>query len=171
MSAEYMTAPMSSSEFRELHGKSAIVTGSTSGIGLGIATALARAGMKILLNGFGKAGEIEALRSDLVNAYGVPVMYSAADVSKSDEIKGMVLLAEKEFGGVDVLVNNAGLQHVEAVETFPPEKWDAILAINLTSSFHTTRHVVPMMKARRWGAHHQCGVGAWARRVTRSPGR
>ncbi len=136
---------------RELAGKRAIVTGSTSGIGLGIATAFAKAGMHVMLNGFGKAEEIEAIRAGLAKSYGVTVLYSAADMSKPAEISAMVLAAEQAFGGVDVLVNNAGIQHVEAVETFPPEKWDAILAINLSSAFHATRHVVPMMKARKWG--------------------
>jgi 3-hydroxybutyrate dehydrogenase len=135
----------------ELAGKRAIVTGSTSGIGLGIATAFAKAGMHVMLNGFGNAEEIEAIRAGLAKSYGVTVLYSAADMSKPAEITAMVLAAEQSLGGVDVLVNNAGIQHVEAVETFPPEKWDAILAINLSSAFHATRHVVPMMKARKWG--------------------
>jgi 3-hydroxybutyrate dehydrogenase len=135
----------------ELAGKRAIVTGSTSGIGLGIATAFAKAGMHVMLNGFGKADEIEAVRAELVRSYGVTVVYSAADMSKPAEITAMVDTAMQTLGGVDVLVNNAGIQHVEAVETFPPEKWDAILAINLSSAFHTTRRVVPMMKAQKWG--------------------
>ncbi len=136
---------------REMAGKGAIVTGSTSGIGLGIATAFAKAGINVMLNGFGHADEIEAIRADLARSYGVTVLYSAADMSKPSEIVAMVQTAEQSFGGVDILVNNAGIQHVEAVETFPPEKWDAILAINLSSAFHTTRRVVPSMKARKWG--------------------
>jgi 3-hydroxybutyrate dehydrogenase len=136
---------------RELAGKRAIVTGSTSGIGLGIATAFAKAGMSVVLNGFGNTEEIEAIRAELSRTYGVAALYSAADMSKPSDIAAMVQTAEQTFGGVDVLVNNAGIQHVEAVETFPPEKWDAILAINLSSAFHTTRRVVPMMKARKWG--------------------
>jgi 3-hydroxybutyrate dehydrogenase len=135
----------------ELAGKRAIVTGSTSGIGLGIATAFAKAGMSVVLNGFGDATEIELIRAELSRTYGVTVLYSSADMSKPADITAMVQTAEQTFGGVDVLVNNAGIQHVEAVETFPPEKWDAILAINLSSAFHATRRVVPMMKAHKWG--------------------
>jgi NTE family protein len=135
----------------QLAGKSAIVTGSTSGIGLGIATAFAKAGMNVMLNGFGNAEEIEAIRTELARSCGVTALYSAADMSKPAEIAAMVQAAGRAFGGVDVLVNNAGIQHVEAVETFPPERWDAILAINLSSAFHSTRAVVPMMKARNWG--------------------
>ena len=135
----------------ELTGKRAIVTGSTSGIGLGIATAFAKSGMNVMLNGLGKAEEIEGIRANLASSHGVSVIYSAADMSKPADIAAMVQAAERAFGGVDVLVNNAGIQHVEAVETFPPEKWDAILAINLSSAFHATRRVVPMMKARNWG--------------------
>lgn len=137
--------------FGELRGKSAVVTGSTSGIGLGIANTFARAGMKIVLNGFGAAAEIEAIRAEMAKSFNVPIFYSAADMSKPEEIEDMIRLAESEFGCVDVLVNNAGIQHVEAVETFPPAKWDAILAINLSSAFHTTRFVLPKMKARKWG--------------------
>jgi 3-hydroxybutyrate dehydrogenase len=135
----------------KLAGKRAIVTGSTSGIGLGIATAFATAGMNVMLNGFGNAEEIEAIRAELSKSSGVTVLYSPADMSKPGEIVTMVQAAMQAFGGVDVLVNNAGIQHVEAVETFPPEKWDAILAINLSSAFHATRAVVPMMKAQKWG--------------------
>jgi 3-hydroxybutyrate dehydrogenase len=135
----------------ELAGKRAIVTGSTSGIGLGIATAFAKAGMHVMLNGFGNAEEIEAIRAELARSCGVTVLYSAADMSKPADITAMVATATQALGGVDVLVNNAGIQHVEAVETFPPEKWDAILAINLSSAFHATRGVVPMMKAQKWG--------------------
>jgi 3-hydroxybutyrate dehydrogenase len=151
MSAQALSSQTVPDGIRELAGKRAIVTGSTSGIGLGIATAFAKAGMSVVLNGFGDAAEIETIRAELASAYGVTVLYSAADMSKPAEITAMVHAAEQAFGGVDVLVNNAGIQHVEAVETFPPEKWDAILAINLSSAFHTTRRVVPMMKARKWG--------------------
>lgn len=134
-----------------LSGKSAIVTGSTSGIGLGIAKALAMAGTNVMLNGFGDASEIEVVRSDIEISHDVKVLYSGADMSKPTQIYQMVDEATTAFGHVDVLVNNAGIQHVEAIETFPPEKWDAIMAINLSSAFHTTRAVVAGMKQRRWG--------------------
>jgi 3-hydroxybutyrate dehydrogenase len=135
----------------ELAGKSAIVTGSTSGIGLGIARAFAEAGMNVMLNGLGDAEEIERTRAALEEDYGVAAAYSAADMSKPDEIVAMVEGARRAFGQVDVLVNNAGIQHVEAVETFPVAKWDAIIAIDLSSAFHGIRAVVPAMKARKWG--------------------
>ncbi len=136
---------------RELAGKAAMVTGSTSGIGLGIARAFAAAGMNILLNGFGDKNEVEAIRTELAKSYDVKIAYSAADMSKPNEIAGMVEQATATFGAVDVLVNNAGIQHVEAIETFPVAKWDAIIAINLSSAFHATRAVIPEMKARKWG--------------------
>jgi 3-hydroxybutyrate dehydrogenase len=151
MLAHSLSSVTSSNITRELAGKRAIVTGSTSGIGLGIATAFAKAGMHVMLNGFGNKEEIEAIRAELARSYGVTVLYSAADMSRPAEIASMVQTAVQALGDVDVLVNNAGIQHVEAVETFPPEKWDAILAINLSSAFHATRHVVPMMKAQKWG--------------------
>ncbi len=135
----------------ELHGRSAIVTGSTSGIGLGIAQAFAAAGMNVMLNGFGDKAEIERTRSTLAETFGVAVAYSAADMSKPADIAAMVTDTRKAFSQVDVLVNNAGIQHVEAIETFPPEKWDAIIAINLSSAFHATRAVVAEMKVRKWG--------------------
>ncbi len=131
--------------------KNAIVTGSTSGIGLGIATALARQGMNLMLNGFGDLQEIEQIRAGLAETYGVHVLYSDADMSKPAAIEAMVEQAQAAFGQIDVLVNNAGIQHVSPVEDFPPEKWDAILAINLSSAFHTTRLLLPGMKARGWG--------------------
>src|SRR6476659_4463671 len=109
--------------------KSALVTGSTSGIGLGIAEALARSGMDVMLNGFGEARAIERLRADLASTHGVNVAYSAADMSKPPEVRGMVEQATRELGRVDVLVNNAGIQHTASVQDFPVEKWDAILAI------------------------------------------
>ena len=130
-----------------LKGKTALVTGSTSGIGLGVALELARQGANIVLNGF---GDVDAPRSQL-QALGVRVGYHSADMSKPNEIAGMMSYAEREFGGVDVLVNNAGIQHVAPVEDFPVEKWDAIIAINLSSAFHTSRLVLPQMKARNWG--------------------
>ena len=140
-----------SSMGRALAGKIAIVTGSTSGIGLGIAQSFAAAGMNVMLNGFGNMEEIEKIRTELTMTYDVRTAYSAADMSKPAETAKMVEEAHKEFGRVDVLVNNAGIQHVEAIETFPPEKWDAIIAINLSSAFHATRAVVPEMKTRKWG--------------------
>ena len=134
-----------------LHGKNAIVTGSTSGIGLGIATALAHAGANVMMNGFGDAKEIEADRVRLEKDHGVKVLYSPADMMDRHEISGMVAAAREAFGSVDILVNNAGIQHVAPIEAFPPEKWDAIIAINLSSAFHGMRVVIPDMKQRRFG--------------------
>ncbi len=131
--------------------KSAIITGSTSGIGLGIAEALAGAGINITLNGFGDAAEIESTRAQLEADHGIEAAYNGADMTKPDEIADLIAATEKRFGAVDILVNNAGIQHVAPIEDFPAEKWDAILAINLSSAFHTTRHAVPGMKQRRWG--------------------
>jgi 3-hydroxybutyrate dehydrogenase len=131
--------------------KTALVTGSTSGIGLGIARALAGEGANVMLNGFGDAGEIERLRAGIEQEFGVRALYSTADMSKPAEIAAMMAEAGKAFGTVDVLVNNAGIQHVAPIEDFPPEKWDAIIGINLSSAFHTIRAVVPGMKARKWG--------------------
>jgi 3-hydroxybutyrate dehydrogenase len=142
---------MSTTTTQELAGKVALVTGSTSGIGLGVARAFAGAGMNVMLNGFGDRDAIETIRSGIVSAHGVKVSYSPADMTKPSEIAAMVAEAEKSFGKLDVLVNNAGIQHVEAVETFPIEKWDAIIAINLSSVFHATRAAIPGMKARKWG--------------------
>ena len=130
-----------------LKGKTALVTGSTSGIGLGIAQSLAAQGANIVLNGF---GDIDGPKSQ-VQALGVKVAYHGADISKPAEIADMMKFAAAEFGRVDILVNNAGIQHVSPVEDFPPEKWDAIIAINLSSAFHTTRLAVPAMKAAGWG--------------------
>jgi 3-hydroxybutyrate dehydrogenase len=134
-----------------LKGKNAIVTGSTSGIGLGIARALAKDGANVMLNGFGNASEIEALRAGVEKEFGVKALYSAADMTKPAEIAAMVKMAESAFGSVDVLVNNAGIQHVAPIEDFPVEKWDAVIAINLMSAFHTIRTAVPGMKQRKWG--------------------
>jgi 3-hydroxybutyrate dehydrogenase len=136
---------------RELAGKTAIVTGSTSGIGLGIAHAFAEAGMHVMLNGFGDKAEIEKTRMDLEESCHIKTAYSAADMSKPADIADMVEDARRLMGKVDVLVNNAGIQHVEEIETFPIAKWDAIIAIDLSSAFHAMRAVVPEMKARRWG--------------------
>jgi 3-hydroxybutyrate dehydrogenase len=134
-----------------LQGKTAIVTGSTSGIGLGIARAFAEQGADVMLNGFGNADEIEFTRAELQRRCGVKVRYSGADMSRPAEIRAMAELAHAEFGKVDIVVNNAGIQHVEPVETFPEAKWDAILAINLSSAFHLVKAVLPEMKARRFG--------------------
>jgi 3-hydroxybutyrate dehydrogenase len=131
--------------------KSAIVTGSTSGIGLGIARALAHNGADIMLNGFGDAAEIEFIRAELQRQYGVKVRYSGADMSQPEQIRAMAQLAEAEFGKVDIIVNNAGIQHIAPVEEFADAKWDAVLAINLSSAFHLTKAVLPGMKARRFG--------------------
>ena len=134
-----------------LKGKTALVTGSTSGIGLGIAEAFAKGGANIVLNGFGRADEIEALRGRLAGERGVAVRYDPAEMTKPDEIEAMIRKAVAEFGAVDLLVNNAGIQHVAPIEEFPVEKWNAIIAINLVSSFHTIRHALPRMKSRKWG--------------------
>jgi 3-hydroxybutyrate dehydrogenase len=134
-----------------MHRKTALVTGSTSGIGEGIATALAAAGMNVVLNGFGDAGAIESLRQRLSALHGAAVRHDAADMTEPREIAAMIERATGEFGAVDVLVNNAGIQHVAPVDEFPLDKWDAIIAINLSSSFHTIRAALPAMKARQWG--------------------
>ena len=134
-----------------LNGKRALVTGSTSGIGLGIARALAAQGASVMLNGFGDGAEIEALRSGMAKEFGVPVLYNGADLSQSDGAGELVRDAESRLGGVDILVNNAGIQHVAPVEEFPLERWDAIIAINLTSVFQAIRAALPGMKARGWG--------------------
>lgn len=130
-----------------LKGKTALVTGSTSGIGLGIAKALAEQGANIMMNGF---GEKDAAMAQ-VKAFGVEVDYHGADMSKPAEIEAMMQATEKLFGAVDILVNNAGIQHVANVEDFPVDRWDAIIAINLSSAFHTTRLAMPGMKQRNWG--------------------
>jgi 3-hydroxybutyrate dehydrogenase len=135
----------------ELVGKCAVITGSTSGIGLGIACALAKAGINVMINGFGKVEEIEAIRQDLASQFGVTVRYSNADMTRPAEIATMIADAREQLGGVDILVNNAGIQHVEAIETFPVAKWDAIIGVNLSSSFHTIRAALPEMKAKKWG--------------------
>ena len=134
-----------------LKGKSAIVTGSTSGIGLGIARAMAQEGADVMLNGFGDAQTIEFVRAELQRQCGVKVRYCPADMSRPDEIRGMAELARAEFGKVDIVVNNAGIQHVAPIEEFPDEKWEAILAINLSSAYHLIKAVVPEMKARKCG--------------------
>jgi 3-hydroxybutyrate dehydrogenase len=134
-----------------LKGRTAIVTGSTSGIGLGIAQALAREGANILLNGFGDAAAIEKIRVDLAKETGVKVAYSPADMTKPADIRAMVAQAVAELGGADILVNNAGIQFVSPVKDFPEDKWDAIIAINLNSAFHATKAALPHMEAKKWG--------------------
>jgi 3-hydroxybutyrate dehydrogenase len=134
-----------------LKGKSAVVTGSTSGIGLGIARALAAQGANLMLNGFGDAGEIERLRAGLAAEFKVKAAYSGADMSRPAQIREMIAAATRELGAVDVLVNNAGIQHTAPVEEFPEERWDAVIAINLSASFHAIKAVLPQMKSRNWG--------------------
>jgi 3-hydroxybutyrate dehydrogenase len=127
-----------------LKGKRAVVTGSTSGIGLGIARALAAQGAKVMLNGFGEAAVLEGLKKEF-SAYG------PADISKPDEVRALIREATEKLGGVDILVNNAGIQHTAPIESFPPERWDAILAINLSSNFHAIQAALPQMRERNWG--------------------
>jgi 3-hydroxybutyrate dehydrogenase len=134
-----------------LKGKTAIVTGSTSGIGLGIARSLGAAGANVMLNGFGDAAQIEALRAGLAKEFGVKVGFCGADISKPAQIRAMVDQATKELGSVDILVNNAGIQHTAPVDEFPEDRWDAVISINLSSNFHAIKAVLPQMKARNWG--------------------
>lgn len=131
--------------------KTAIITGSTSGIGLGIAQSFVAQGYNVMLNGFGDAAEIEQTRAQLEASASGKVSYHGADMTQADEIADLVATAEAELGPVDIVVNNAGIQHVEKIEDFPPEKWDAIISINMTSAFHTIRHALPGMKDRGWG--------------------
>ena len=134
-----------------LKNKTAIVTGSTSGIGLGIARSLGAAGANLMLNGFGDAAQIEALRAGLAKEFGVKVGFSGADISKPEQIRAMMEQATKELGSVDILVNNAGIQHTAPVDEFPEDRWDAVISINLSSNFHAIKAVLPQMKARNWG--------------------
>ena len=134
-----------------LEGKTALVTGSTSGIGLGIAEAFASQGANVVLNGFGERSEIERLRERLAREHGVRVEYDGADMSRQEAIALMMQTALAAFGALDIVVNNAGIQHVAPVDEFPVAKWDAILAINLSAAFHTTRLALPGMKSRGWG--------------------
>jgi 3-hydroxybutyrate dehydrogenase len=136
---------------RSLQGKSAIVTGSTTGIGLGIARALAAQGANVMLNGFGDEWKIAQLRSAVAAEFGVRVGVNDADISVPERIHEMVAQATREFGGVDILVNNAGIQYTATVEMFPESKWDAIIAINLSSNFHAVKAVLPQMRQRNWG--------------------
>jgi len=134
-----------------LKDKTAIVTGSTSGIGLGIATALAAQKCKVMLNGFGDKAAIEEIRKNLAEQHGVKTAYSSADMSRPAEIRALIESAESELGPIDILVNNAGIQHVAPVEEFPDDKWDAIIAINLSAAFHAVKAALPGMKRRGWG--------------------
>jgi 3-hydroxybutyrate dehydrogenase len=134
-----------------LKGKTAIITGSTSGIGQGIAFSLAQKGVNIMLNGFGNASDIEAQRSKMEQDYGIKALYNPADMTKPEEIQSMISETKEKLGSIDILVNNAGIQHVSPVEEFPIEKWNAIIAINLSASFHTIRGCVPIMKEAGWG--------------------
>jgi 3-hydroxybutyrate dehydrogenase len=134
-----------------LKGQTAVVTGSTSGIGLGMAEALAAAGADVMVNGFGDAAEIERTRARLAETHGVKVAYSGADMSKPAEIRAMIADAEEALGPVDILVNNAGIQHVAPVEDFPEDRWDAIIAINMSSNFHAIKAALPGMKRRGHG--------------------
>lgn len=134
-----------------LKGKTALVTGSTSGIGLAYAKALAAEGANLVINGFGDAAAIEAERAALEKASGARALYSAHDLTKVDQIEAMMAAATEAFGGVDILINNAGMQHVAPVEEFPLDKWDLIIALNLNAAFHTTRLAVPYMKRKKWG--------------------
>ena len=134
-----------------LAGKVSLITGSTSGIGLGIARALAAAGSEVVLNGFGKPDDVAAVRARIAADFGVRVSYSGADMSKPEAIRDMIEKTLQSSGRLDVLVNNAGIQHVAPIQDFPIEKWDAILGINLSSAFHTTRLALPSMLANKWG--------------------
>jgi 3-hydroxybutyrate dehydrogenase len=129
----------------------AVVTGSTSGIGLAIARALAKEGADVTINGFGDAKAIETERAGIEKEFGVKAFYNGADMSKGADVEAMIADAAAKMGTVDILVNNAGIQHVSPIEEFPPEKWDAIIAINLSSAFHAIRAAVPGMKAQKWG--------------------
>jgi len=135
----------------QLKGRNAVITGSTSGLGRAIAEAYAREGANVMLNGFGDAAEVEALRARLAGECGVRAEFHPADMAKPAEIEDLIRTAERQLGSVDILVNNAGIQHVSPIETFPAERWDAIIAINLTALFHTTRCVLPGMKRRGFG--------------------
>lgn len=134
-----------------LKGQAAVITGSTSGIGKALAAALAAEGVDVVLNGFGEAAAIEAERAGVETTYGVKARYHGADMTRPAEIADMVTFAEREFGRLDILINNAGVQHVSPIEDFPIEKWDLIIAINLTSAFHATRAAVPIMKGQKRG--------------------
>lgn len=143
--------PSSFRDIGDLSGQTAVITGSTSGIGLALARAVASRGGDVVLNGLGDAAEIERTRAELESSSGVRVLYHPANMTKGDEIADMVAFAERELGRLDILVNNAGIQHVEAVEKFPTDKWEQIIAINLSSAFYATRAAIPLMKAQGRG--------------------
>jgi len=134
-----------------LAGKTAVITGSTSGIGQGIARSLAEQGAKIVLNGFGDANQIEKDRSEMAKEFGTEVLYHGADMTKPDEIADLIAFSVEKLGSGDILVNNAGIQYVAPIDEFPVAKWDAIIAINMSSAFHTVQHALPHMKKKRWG--------------------
>src|SRR6476646_2820056 len=134
-----------------LKGRNAVVTGSTSGIGLGIARAFAKDGANVVINGFGDQADIEKERAGIEKEFGVKAIYSPADMTKPAEIAAMIKMAESQLGSCDILVNNAGIQHVAPIEEFPIEKWDQIIAINLSAAFHAMRAAIPGMKAKKWG--------------------
>ncbi|UUX48759.1 3-hydroxybutyrate dehydrogenase [Nisaea acidiphila] len=134
-----------------MRGKTVIVTGSTSGIGAALAGAFAGTGATVVLNGLGGAEEIEAARRTLAERHGVEVLYHGADMTRPEEISDLIASTERRFGAVDILVNNAGVQHTDRIEDFPPEKWDALIAINLTAVFHATAAALPLMKRKGWG--------------------
>jgi 3-hydroxybutyrate dehydrogenase len=136
---------------KPLQGKSALITGSTSGLGKGIAEALAAQGCNVMLTGFGDAAEIEALRKELEATHGIKAAFHHADLANPAEIRELTAQAISQFGAIDILVNNAGFQHVAPIEEFPEEKWDAMLAVNLSAAFHTIKAVLPGMRARKWG--------------------
>jgi 3-hydroxybutyrate dehydrogenase len=146
-----VSRPMPKDPFASLQGQVAIVTGSTSGIGHALAEALAERGVRVVLNGLGEAAAIEATRAELETRTGSAVRYHGADMTKPAEIADMALFAKAEFGRLDILINNAGIQHVEAIETFPTEQWDRIIAINLTATFHAIKAAIPIMKAQKRG--------------------
>ena len=160
-----------------LAGKVAVVTGSTSGIGLGVARALAAEGADIMLNGFGEVGAIEALRAEIAGAHGVQVRHSAADMTRPDEVAGLVRQAQAELGGVAVLVNNAGIQHTAEIAAFPPEKWEQVIGINLSAPFYAMQAAIPLMRAAGWGriiniasAHGLVGSAQKSAYVAAKPG-
>jgi 3-hydroxybutyrate dehydrogenase len=134
-----------------LRQKAAIVTGSTSGIGLGIARALAKSGCNIMLNGFGEPAAIEKQRAQMINEFGVEIQFDQADLSTSKDVAGLIESTTRQLGGVDILINNAGIQHTAPIEQFPEDRWDAVIAINLSSSFHAIRFALPQMRKRNWG--------------------
>ena len=136
---------------KTLSGKTALVTGSTSGIGLAMAKALAEAGANLVINGFGDAAAIETERAALATASGGTALYSDADLTKADAIEAMMAMIASETGGVDILINNAGIQHVAPIDEFPVDKWELIIALNLVASFHTIRLALPGMKGKKWG--------------------